>query len=29
VLQAWLPVVALPELVAALDTPLPPGANGE
>jgi hypothetical protein len=27
-LQEWLPVEALPELVAALDTPLPPGADG-
>ncbi len=27
-LQEWLPVEALPELVAALDTPLPPGAHG-
>ncbi len=26
-LQEWLPVVALPELVAAFDTPLPPGAR--
>ncbi len=27
-LQEWLPVEALPELVAALDTPLSPGADG-
>jgi hypothetical protein len=27
-LQEWIPVEALPELVAALDTPLPPGADG-
>ncbi len=27
-LQEWLPVEALPELVAGLDTPLPPGADG-
>jgi hypothetical protein len=27
-LQEWLPVEELPELVAALETPLPPGADG-
>jgi hypothetical protein len=27
-LQEWLPVEALPELVAVLDTPLPPGTDG-
>jgi hypothetical protein len=27
-MQEWLPVEALPELVAALDTPLPRRADG-